>query len=132
MLTFETHACTDITGFGFAGHASIIARQSKVSLEINNQHLSVYPPALEGFKNGERSAASKANRLEYESSCCFHEKVPDYIQEILFDPQTSGGLLIAASEKDAPKLLTQLLVNGEIAAAVGKIIARGQTDIIIT
>lgn len=131
MLKYEAHACTDITGFGFAGHASVVARQSNLSIEIDHYKLPVYPAALDWFKKGEKAGASKANKTEYEPKCSLEKTIPDYMKEIMFDPQTSGGLLISVAAPKAPHLLADLLANGEIAAAVGRVVAREDADIIV-
>jgi selenide,water dikinase len=121
MLKYNVHACTDITGFGLAGHASNIAAQSNVSLIFYIDKLPVYPTALEQFKKGNKTGASQGIEKNYSHKCYFESNIENYYKEIFFDPQTSGGLLIAVDENDANKLLVELLANNIVASLCGTV-----------
>ncbi|HLK21899.1 MAG TPA: selenide, water dikinase SelD, partial [Bryobacteraceae bacterium] len=100
MLGFDVHGCTDVTGFGLIGHAREMALASKVTLEIDTGKLQFLSGALEYAKQGAIPGGLKNNR-EFASYCV--EGQTD-VDDLLYDPQTSGGLLISLSEEDAAGL----------------------------
>jgi selenide, water dikinase len=104
MLAFDVHGCTDVTGFGLIGHAREMALASKVTLEIDPRNLRFLPGAVEYAKQGAISGGLNNNR-EFAASCV--EGTSEF-EDLLYDPQTSGGLLIALSEHDAARLETKL------------------------
>jgi selenide, water dikinase len=108
MLAFDVHACTDVTGFGLIGHAREMALASKVTMEIDPRAVQFLPGALEYARQGAIPGGLKNNR-EFASSCveASGEISPDF-DHLLYDPQTSGGLLIALSERDAALLEMKL------------------------
>jgi selenide,water dikinase len=100
MLAFDVHGCTDVTGFGLIGHAREMALGSKVTIEIDPRALRFLPGAVEYARQGAIPGGLKNNR-EFASSCV--EGTPEF-DDLLYDPQTSGGLLIALPERDAALL----------------------------
>lgn len=91
------HAVTDITGFGLLGHALELAAASKVSLEIYSGLIELLDGALECARGGFLAGGLKKNR-EFVGDCvAFDPEVPTEVQHLLFDPQTSGGLLVSIS-----------------------------------
>ena len=101
MLAYDVHGCTDVTGFGLMGHARGMALASKVTLEIEVDRLRFLPGALDYARQGAISGGLKNNR---EFSSCVVEttrSLPPEIEDLLYDPQTSGGLLISLGESDA-------------------------------
>ena len=103
MLAFDAHACTDITGFGLIGHAREVALASGVTLEIEVERLRFLPGAVEYARQGAIPAGLKNNR---EFASCNVENmraVPEEIENLLYDPQTSGGLLVSMPEDDAAR-----------------------------
>lgn len=104
MLAFDVHGCTDVTGFGLIGHAREMALASKVTLEIDPRAVQFLPGALEYARQGGISGGLKNNR-EFASSCV--EGASEF-EDLLYDPQTSGGLLIALPERDAALLEMKL------------------------
>jgi selenide,water dikinase len=116
MLNFDVHGCTDVTGFGLIGHAREMALASKVTLEIDPRTLQILPGALEYASLGAISGGLKNNR-EFASYCVEGSFEFD---DLLYDPQTSGGLLIALPEKDAA------LLEGKLPAAyrIGQVTER--------
>jgi len=125
MLKYEVHAATDITGFGLAGHAYKMADGSGVTLRIEESDLPVLPGALELCREGMIPGGGKRNREFYGRFVTISAETADEIGEIAFDPQTSGGLLIALPPDQALALLADLqrLGNNE-AAIIGKVVAR--------
>jgi len=100
MLQFDVHGCTDVTGFGLVGHAREMACASGVTLEIDPRAVQFLPGAVEYAKQGAVPGGLKNNR-EFAASCVDGHSE---FEELLYDPQTSGGLLIALPEKDAAAL----------------------------
>ncbi len=100
MLAFDVHGCTDVTGFGLIGHAREMALASKVTIEIDPRAVRFLPGAIEYARQGAIPGGLKNNR-EFASSCVEGNSEFD---DLLYDPQTSGGLLIALPEPDAALL----------------------------
>ena len=127
MLRHEVHAATDITGFGLAGHASKMADGSGVTLRIEESDLPLLPGALDCCREGLIPGGGRRNREFYGARVRISEEVAPEMAEIFFDPQTSGGLLIALPESQALPLLAELLAGGNLEAAIiGRVAA--QTD----
>jgi len=104
MLAFDVHGCTDVTGFGLIGHAREMALASKVTLEINPRAIQFLPGAVEYAKAGAIPGGLNNNR-DFAASCV--EGTSEF-DDLLYDPQTSGGLLIALPERDAAQLEMKL------------------------
>ena len=100
MLGFDVHGCTDVTGFGLIGHAREMAVASSVTIEIEPRAVRFLPGALEYARQGAIPGGLKNNR-EFSSSCVEGQSE---LEDLLHDPQTSGGLLISLSESDAAAL----------------------------
>ena len=116
------HACTDITGFGIAGHAFEMAVGSNVQVTLDFKELPLYPDALKMYKKGETTKSNRANRKMSEGALEITTKLKKEEEEILFDPQTSGGLLIAVPANQVQKMLKRLKrSHREGIAVVGKI-----------
>jgi selenide, water dikinase len=116
MLAFDVHGCTDVTGFGLIGHAREMALASDVTIEIESRNLQFLPGAAEYAALGAIPGGLKNNR-EFASSCVEGESGLD---DLLYDPQTSGGLLISLPELDAAELERKF----PAAYRVGRVIAR--------
>jgi selenide,water dikinase len=104
MLEFDVHGCTDVTGFGLIGHAREMALGSKVTLEIDPKAVQFLPGAAEYAKLGAIPGGLNNNR-EFAASCV---EGSSEFEDLLYDPQTSGGLLIALPERDAEALQMKL------------------------
>jgi selenide,water dikinase len=104
MLAYDVHGCTDVTGFGLIGHAREMALASGVTLEIEVDRLRFLDGALEYSRLGAIPGGLKNNR-EY-ASCAVEtaRDLPQEVEDLLYDPQTSGGLLITLPEADAAAL----------------------------
>jgi selenide,water dikinase len=119
---FDIHACTDITGFGIAGHAFEMAVGSNVQVTLDFKEIPLYPNALKMYRKGETTKSNRANRKMSEGALEITAKLTKEEEEILFDPQTSGGLLIAIPEKQVEKMFKRLKrSHKEGIAIVGKI-----------
>lgn len=116
--------CTDITGFGFLGHAAEVARASRVSLVVNSRNIPLLPETLEFARMGLIPAGAYDNRRFLNEEVAFSDDVPHEVQDALFDPQTSGGLLVSAEPGLAAEIMKALPDKGIASAAiVGKVVA---------
>jgi selenide,water dikinase len=100
MLAFDVHGCTDVTGFGLIGHAREMALASQVTIEIDSRAVRFLPGAVEYARRGAIPGGLKNNR-EFAASCVEGQSDVD---DLLYDPQTSGGLLISLPQADAARL----------------------------
>jgi selenide, water dikinase len=125
MLAFDVHGCTDVTGFGLLGHARELAIASGVTLEIDVDAVQYLPGAVEYARQGALPGGLKNNR-EF-ASCAVEaqrELAPE-IEALLYDPQTSGGLLISLPERDAADLERSL----DGAYRIGRVLPRAEKAI---
>ena len=120
MLEFEVHACTDVTGFGLIGHAREMALASNVTLEIEADRVQYLPGAIEYSKRGAIPGGLKNNRVFASCAVEIPRELPEEIMNLLYDPQTSGGLLIALSQKDAASLEKRLNTAYRIGSVITK------------
>jgi len=126
-LKFDVHACTDITGFGILGHSLEIARSSKVQIDLQYNKVPLYPNALDMYRKGETTGSNEANKKLANGFWETATKLSAVEKELLFDPQTSGGLLLAVSEIQADDLLAALKSAGvESAGVVGQVVDAGR------
>jgi selenide,water dikinase len=105
MQTLNVHGCTDVTGFGLLGHAREMALASSVTLEISASAVRFLPGAIEYSLAGAHSGGLHNNRDFVESCVNMDAAIPGEIQALLYDPQTSGGLLIALPPADGEKFI---------------------------
>ncbi|MCC6978007.1 MAG: selenide, water dikinase SelD [Candidatus Melainabacteria bacterium] len=116
---YEPSAATDITGFGMIGHTCEMALASGLSAYLYIDDLPFFAGARSLAAQGFVPAGAYGNRNTFGSSVINLENVETAIQDLLFDPQTSGGLMFALKEEPAMRLLAELLENGYDAAIVG-------------
>lgn len=112
MADFPVSACTDITGFGLLGHLAEMIAGTGMGVVIDCQAVPVLPEALEFAAMGMVPAAAHKNRLFRQQMVEIGADFDPVLRDILFDPQTSGGLLIGCAEKSARSLLHRLLEEG--------------------
>ncbi len=126
MLRYEPHAATDVTGFGLAGHAIKMADGSGVTLRIEESDLPLLPGVLELIRAGMIPGGGRRNREFYGPRVSIADEVADEMAEVVFDPQTSGGLLIALSAEEAGALAADLQRAGNAdARIIGRVVERG-------
>jgi selenide,water dikinase len=125
-LRFDVHACTDVTGFGILGHTLEIARASDVQIDLFYDELPFYANALEMYRKGENTGSNKANRKMVKGFWDESSKKSEAEESLLFDPQTSGGLLLIVAESQSEDVIAELKSTGvETAVRIGKVLARG-------
>jgi selenide,water dikinase len=123
-LAFPVHGATDITGFGLLGHARELAVASKVSLALDHAAIEFFPGAIEYSRQGFIPGGLKRN-MEFISGCVeFAGGIAEETQNLLFDPQTSGGLLFSVEASDGAGLVAALGARGVTAREVGEVISK--------
>jgi selenide, water dikinase len=120
MLRFDVKGCTDVSGFGFLGHAREMAVASGVTLEIEAARIPLLPGALDAVLAGAVPGGLNNNRDFVSCAVDGTECIDPVLLDLLYDPQTSGGLLISIAEADAPAL--EHLLPG--ARQVGRVLPR--------
>jgi selenide,water dikinase len=123
MVEAGAHAATDITGFGFLGHAASVARQSKVTLEVHAAALPLFPGALALVKKGFLSGGSSRTREFLGKEAEFGPGIDRPLQDLLFDAETSGGLLISIAPEHAAALEAGLKRRDVPVHAIGRVLA---------
>lgn len=126
---YEIHACTDITGFSFLGHLHEMM-DGQHSCVIHAEDVPVFSEALSYAGEFLLTAAAQRNRNHLSGFVQFND-ISFAMEEVLFDPQTSGGLLIAVSPQEAAQLLHDLLSAGLPANIVGEISEKRETEITV-
>ena len=126
LYDFEVHAATDVTGFGLAGHGYEVAKGSGVGLEIDLEALPVMDEALEMYRKGVRTGVNSHNRRMVDAQLQFTRDWPPWHQEIIFDPQTSGGLLVSLPQAQGAAVVERLHQYGvDQARIIGRVTALG-------
>ena len=130
MAGFDVGACTDVTGFGLLGHLAEMVSGSGAGVRIFSERVPVIPEALEFAAMGLIPAGAYKNREFREAMITFADRVGRSRQDVLFDPQTSGGLLICVSAADAPGIVAALRDGGITEAAdIGEVLEGPQEKI---
>lgn len=125
MQGFKVHAATDITGFGLAGHAFEMAAGSDVRLEISMDDIPIMREALAMYKKGMNTGMNASNRRLVAKNMRFEKDLPAWHQEIVYDPQTSGGLLVSVPASGSENMLEALTNAGvDQARIIGRVTAR--------
>ena len=123
MREVGVHACTDITGFGLLGHALEMARASGVALRFAAGAVPLLPFARDLAAQGFVPGGAYANRQHLAGHVTFDPGVPEELQMLLYDPQTSGGLLMAVAPERLAALLQALGQKQVTAAVIGRVAA---------
>lgn len=126
MMKFDINSCTDITGFGLMGHVREMAEGSGLTAEITADAVPVLDGALSFANMGIIPAGAYRNREFIGEKVSIREGVDRAVADILFDPQTSGGLLISLPEKQAYALLEYIRSHTPAAAIIGRMKAKGR------
>jgi len=131
MLVHDAHACTDITGFGLIGHGNEMAEASGVTIVFKSSAVPVLDGAREAVARGFLTGGGKNTQRFLESRISIAASVDKTTTAIMFDAQTSGGLLIAVPPAQAAPLLAQLRLNHPHAAIVGECVAKRDVSIVV-
>jgi selenide,water dikinase len=124
MVQFSVQACTDITGFGLLGHLAEMVENSGMALRLDSSQIPILPEAVEYAKMGMMPGGTFKNKEFRLGMIEFSSAVDPLIQDILFDPQTSGGLAICVKREQADALVSRLLDEGVAASKIiGEVIS---------
>jgi selenide,water dikinase len=126
------HAATDITGFGLLGHASEMAEKSGIALHLNASAIPILPGVLGYAEAGHIAGGLGRNRAHFETNgggIRFDPAVDRLVQSVLFDPQTSGGLLLAVDPDNADALRANFDAVGAPLWQIGKVVAGAGIDV---
>ena len=118
MKEFSVHACTDITGFGLLGHLAEMVENSGMALRLDSSQIPILPEAIEYAKMGMMPGGAFKNKEFRLGMIEFSAGVDPLIQDILFDPQTSGGLMICVKREQADALVDNLIAEGVAASKI--------------
>lgn len=132
VLDLEVHGATDVTGFGLAGHGREMADGARLTLELRSGALPVFAGALELARTGAVSGGGKKARVAGSARVAIDAGVDDALASMIFDAETSGGLLLALPERIATLATRRLNDAGTLAAAVvGAFRARGDHAVVV-
>jgi selenide,water dikinase len=132
MRHYPVHACTDITGFGLLGHMCEMIIDTDIGINLQASLVPCLPEAMEYARMGLVPAGTYKNREFRETFVDFAPSVNGFMRDILFDAQTSGGLLISAAREDADDLLSELKRGGMTSATViGEVVSEPKEKILV-
>ena len=130
-LRVGINAMTDVTGFGLMGHLNEMT-SGQTAIEINYNKIPIIKAAFDLAEYGLFPAGAYRNEEYYEQFCKIEINKPDSHRMLLFDPQTSGGLLLSVPEAKAEKLLAELIDSGiESASIIGQVILKSKYNVIV-
>jgi selenide,water dikinase len=125
MLRFDVHGCTDVTGFGMIAHSREMAVASGVTLEIEAARVPLLPGALDAWEAGAIPGGLRNNQDFASCAAQVAESVDPRVEGLLYDPQTSGGLLISLPPDDADAFIRAF----PAAVRIGRVLPRGEKPI---
>ena len=131
MVEAGSSAATDVTGFGLLGHAFEMADAAKVSFMINSKDVRFFPGAMELVRDKKNRPRAMGSTMDFLKGCV--EISPDVSEEaglLLYDPQTSGGLLVAIAKDKAKVLMDKLSLTGVDAVIIGAVVERNEKWVI--
>jgi selenide,water dikinase len=132
MSRYPVHACTDITGFGLLGHMAEMVSGMPFGIRLMSRQIPMLPEAFEYAGMGLVPAGAYKNREFRECMVDFDPSIDRLVQDILFDPQTSGGLLIGVQHDRADDLVSELKDRGiDAAAVIGEVTAAPTERIVV-
>lgn len=122
IATHRLSAATDITGFGLGGHLLEMARASEVCVAVDTENVPLLPQALEYARLGFIPSGSHANRLYCAAATEHAAPLDEALESLIFDAQTSGGLVLAVPPDLVEQVSAELLVAGDLAADIGEVL----------
>ena len=123
LKEFEVHACTDVTGFGLGGHATEMAVASERTIVIDTEMLPVLPDVEKFASMGLIPGGAYRNR-EFAEKTGVKSQAVLWREDVVFDPQTSGGLLAAVPEREAAEIMKRMGEAGLEAGMIGEVVDR--------
>lgn len=133
MVEMGATACTDVTGFSLLGHAVEMAEASSISMEISASQVPIFDHVLTLAHKNRILPLGRENELSFKNQVEFHPDVSQDLIKVLFDPQTSGGLLITVPDIKKEPLMKKLQERGVTSAKIiGRIVERDKMEIRVT
>ena len=131
MIAMDVQAATDVTGYGLLGHALEIARASRVTIRIDSNSLPLMPQALELAAAGMAPGGTAANKQFLEGHIRVSENVDEHLLTVMFDPQTSGGMLMAVPQDRTERLEQEAADRKVFAQCIGQVESLGEVTILV-
>lgn len=131
MMEVGANACTDVTGFGLLGHTSEMAKGSNLTIELFSEEVPVIEAAIEFAKMGIIPSGAYSNMNFVKDDVSIAESVPQYMQDILADPITSGGLLISVPAEKADELVRKLEGVTLCNKIVGRVVEKQDKAVVV-
>ena len=131
MVRYDVHSCTDVTGFALLGHSYEMAQGSGCTIHIQTDKVPYHAEALELAAMGLVPAGAYRNREFAQAGVAIRGKLSLAMEDILYDPQTSGGLLFALPEQEAEDCLSRLKASIPDAAIIGYVTEKEESDIVL-
>lgn len=131
MANYHPHCCTDITGFGLIGHGTEMAKGSSKTINLFSSQIPLLNGAFDMASQGIVPGGAYRNRQYMAHTTHISSNVSRALSDILFDPQTSGGLLISVSEKEAEHMLRDIQQHCTQAAIIGEVVDKGEKHLAV-
>ena len=131
MIELGAHACTDVTGFGLIGHASHLIQEGETGIEFDFNSIPFFAEVMDLSKKEIYPGGLERNLDFYSSKVEFKGRIPQYKRNLLFDPQTSGGLLIALPSSKAELIVEKLHKSKVNAVIIGKVTKEIEHKIVV-
>ena len=132
MREFGVKGATDVTGFALVGHAWEMGKASQVTIELDSQAVPVLEGALELAAEGMLTSGDRTNREYVGTDVEVSDSISKETRNLLFDPQTAGGMLISVQSERASELLTRLRENYPHARVIGRVLERDDCSVRVT
>ena len=130
IVKYNVSACTDVTGFGIMGHGYEMASASDITIELYKENIPVIGGARDFAEMGLVPAGTYNNKMYLDGKYELID-VPEWLEDILFDPQTSGGLLLSVPENEAGSVIKELETLKIKSAIIGKVVEKKDVPIIV-
>ncbi len=131
MMKIGVNSCTDVTGFGLLGHAYEMAVGSKVTIKLKSKSIPIIEEALSLAKMGIIPGGAYNNMNHIKNFVSFSAEVPQELADCMYDPQTSGGLLISVDKDKAQDLLNELKDSPTPYALIGEVVEKENHSILV-
>ena len=131
MLRYHVHSCTDVTGFALMGHCFEMAQGSRCTIRIQTKHVPFHAEAWDFADMGFVPAGAYRNREYTKDGVSFENDISRPMLDILYDPQTSGGLLIALPREEAISCLRELQIQIPDSSIIGSVEEHGKSWIVL-
>ncbi|KXB62574.1 selenide, water dikinase [Olsenella sp. DNF00959] len=125
---FDVHGCTDVTGFGLAGHLCEMAEGAGVTVRLSYSAVPLFDSAADMARMGIVPGGAYRNEDYFGDRVKVDEGLAEEVPEVVFDPQSSGGLMFALPPEQADELVARIRATGVSAARVGEFVARGEGE----